>query len=200
MSDEAGLPKDVQGPFKDKKALLAALLLRDVSTADIRPLSRVNNKERVRFGCGTPGCKVCFTCCHRSCFHRGNQYSVSARCGKDGLWRISSFEWGHSTCLEASTPERAENRRKRALSGGVIKAMLDVSDFTYVPVQHAHNSRALQRTIQAKLGKQVKLGVARNMLDALEGTSTMSELSEYAMLPSLFDHLRNEDTDVRSLL
>jgi hypothetical protein len=123
---------------------------------------------------------------------------VSARCGKDGLWRISSLELGHSTCLQVSTPERAENRRKRALSGGVIKAMLDARDSSYVPVEHAHNSKALQLTIQAKLGKQVKLGVARNMLDTLEGTSTMSELSEYAMLPSLFDHLRDEDADVRS--
>jgi hypothetical protein len=106
---------------------------------------------------------------------------------------------GHSSCLEVSTPERAENRRKRALSGGVIKAMLDARGATYVPVEHAHNARALQRTIQAQLGKQVKLGVVRNMLDTLEGTSVTSELSEYAMLPSLFDHLRDEDPDVRLL-
>ncbi len=47
-----------QGPFNDKKALLAALLLRDRPTADIRPSSSVNNKERVRFDCSTPGCEV----------------------------------------------------------------------------------------------------------------------------------------------
>jgi hypothetical protein len=59
MGEETELPKDVQGPFKDKRALLAALLLRDDPTADIRPSSKVNNRERVRYDCGTPGCKVC---------------------------------------------------------------------------------------------------------------------------------------------
>ena len=58
MSEEAEVPKAVRGPFKDRKALLAALLLRDSPTADIRPSSKVNNKQRVRYDCGTPGCKV----------------------------------------------------------------------------------------------------------------------------------------------
>jgi len=84
------------------------------------------------------------------------------------------------------------------LSGGVIKAMLEARDVAYVPVAHAHNFHALQRTIHAELGKQVKVGVARNILDVLEGTSTLSELSEYAMLPSLFDHLRDQDPNVGS--
>jgi hypothetical protein len=64
MSEEAEVPKAVRGPFKDRKALLAALLLRDSPTADIRPSSKVNNKQRVRYDCGTPGCKVLpFFCC-----------------------------------------------------------------------------------------------------------------------------------------
>ncbi len=121
---------------------------------------------------------------------------MSARCGKDGLWRISAFKFDHSACLEVSTPERAQYKRKRALSGGVIKAMLETRDVAYVPVAHAHNAGALQETIHKALGKHVKVGVARNILDVLEGTSTLSELSEYAMLPSLFDHLRCEDPNV----
>ncbi len=112
------------------------------------------------------------------------------------MWRISTYKFDHSACLQVTTPERAENRRKRALSGGVIKAMLETRNVAYVPVAHAHNAGALQDTIHQALGKHVKVGVARNILDVLEGTSTLSELSEYAMLPSLFDHLRREDPNV----
>ncbi len=66
MSDELHIAHVTEGAFSDKKALLAALLLRDSPTADIRPSSSVNNKERVRFDCCTPGCEVrslvCFLC------------------------------------------------------------------------------------------------------------------------------------------
>ncbi len=121
---------------------------------------------------------------------------MSARCGNDGLWRVSAYKFDHSACLHVTTPERADVRRKRALSGGVIKAMLDTREVAYVPVAHAHNAGALQSTIHKALGKQVNVGVARNILDGMEGTSTLSELSEYAMLPVLFDHLQNEDPNV----
>jgi hypothetical protein len=69
LSEEAEVPRDLQGPFKDRKALLAALLLRDSPTADIRPSSKVNNKQRVRYDCGTPGCKVLLPYTAVRCFH-----------------------------------------------------------------------------------------------------------------------------------
>jgi hypothetical protein len=124
------------------------------------------------------------------------QYYVNARSNGDGTWHITSYDLDHDVCLNCNTPDRLAGKRMRGVQSTVVKLLLDESNIPVVLAEGGNNVALVKQLTHQSLGMPVGNKVARRIVEEQEHATGEWETFEYAMLPTVFQMLREQDPKV----